>query len=64
MTCFLNCTFILCIFLGDIKQISSIDAAIEAVARGEDSKESGIAESKSHSGMILFLKFHLMYFFL
>ncbi|KAE8737971.1 hypothetical protein FOCC_FOCC016564 [Frankliniella occidentalis] len=34
-----------------IKRISSnIDAAIEAVARGEDSKESGIAESKSHSG--------------
>ncbi|KAK3918087.1 Ubinuclein-2 [Frankliniella fusca] len=33
-----------------VKRISSIDAAIEAVARGEDSKESGIAESKSHSG--------------
>lgn len=37
-------------FQSDVKQISSIDAAIEAVARGEDSKESGIAESKSRSG--------------
>ncbi|XP_034251231.1 ubinuclein-1 isoform X2 [Thrips palmi] len=39
-----------CNLESDVKPISTIDAAIEAVARGEDSKESGIAESKSHSG--------------
>ncbi|KAJ1529647.1 hypothetical protein ONE63_006410 [Megalurothrips usitatus] len=33
-----------------VRRLSNVDAAIEAVARGEDSKESGIAESKSRSG--------------